>query len=66
MRWKVTIGLWEWQARAYFERAGRIAREHLDPAGEAEGLIAAAKSTVELCGSPVAKEMLLQEGNILI
>jgi len=53
------------QARAYFERAGRIAREHLDPAGEAEGLIAAAKSTVELCGSLVATEMLLQAQGIM-
>ena len=48
------------QARAYFEKAGRLAREQLDPCGEADAVIEAAVATCELGQPALAIEMMLQ------
>jgi hypothetical protein len=50
------------QARAHYERAGRLSREQLDPAGEAEALRGAAAAAAELGDPSAAVEMLLLVG----
>jgi hypothetical protein len=53
------------QARAHYERAGRLSREQLDPAGEAEALLGAAAATAELGDPAAAVEMLMQVWTML-
>ena len=52
---------WPFQARSHFEVSGRLAREQLDPCGEAASILGAATSALELGEPNIAIDMLSQE-----